>query len=152
MKLKGTQIRKTTISDLRQIYSEGMNESSLQDVNPAFTADNLAELFASENVTALTALRNKKVLGFIIGFLKNNECRIEWIMVKYIFRKKGIGTKMLYLFMENAKNSGAENFFIAVFSNNSESVNFFSKRGFTIKNNILVLSSNSDEKFYPGLT
>lgn len=146
MNLQGVKIREAIDSDLHQIYVEGGNEPLLKEINPAFTADNLTELYTSGNVKALVALRGKKILGFIIGSLSNNECRIVWILVKNNFRKTGIGTKMLYRFMENAKNSGADNFFIAVFSNNSESVNFFRKKGFTVKKTIIELSCNFHEK------
>ena len=147
---KGIKIREATDSDLREIYHEGLAEPLFKEMNPSFTANNLADLFTSRDVIVFVAVRSKKVLGFILGSINNNECRIEWIIVKKGFRKKGIGTKMLNLLIENTKNSGADHFFIAVFMNNSESVNFFNKSGFTVKRTVLEFYRNSDENFIQG--
>lgn len=152
LEVKGITIRKTVESDLRQIYTMGLTELPLQETRMTFDAENLAELFTSERVIALTAIRGKKVLGFIIGSITGNKCRIEWFIIIEKLRKKGIGTKMLHLFTESVKKFGVEHFFIALFVNNSESVNFFNKRGFSVKNTFSDLYRNSNEKFYQGLS
>jgi ribosomal protein S18 acetylase RimI-like enzyme len=149
---KGIIIRNTIESDLRQIHDEGKKEPLLTDTAFNFSADNLSEILATENVLAYTAARKKTVLGFIIGAVKDTECKVYWMLVKKNFRKTGIGTELLQFFIENAKKNDVNNFFIAVFNNNSESVNFFNKNGFIVKNTFVEFYRKSDEKFYPGLS
>ena len=148
---KGIKIRETVESDLRQIYTLGLTCSSLHETRLPFNAENIAELLTAEKVIALTAVRGKIIIGFIFGSFKNNTCLIEWITVMEKFREKGIGSEMLSVFYEKAKNFSIDNFFIALFTNNSESVKFFNKRGFTVVKNYIKLCRNSDEKNYQGL-
>jgi len=130
---KGIVIRKTVEEDLHQIYSEGKDEPSFSSLPFEFTPENLAEIFASQNSICFTAVRKKKVLGFIIGSVKDDESRIHWLMVKEKFRKAGIGEELIKSYIEISKNSGAENFLIAVFKNISETVKLFNNNGFSIK-------------------
>jgi ribosomal protein S18 acetylase RimI-like enzyme len=144
---KGIIIQKVTESDLHQIYTAGLNEPLFSDTNLSFNPENLTNVFAADNAIIFAASRKKKVLGFIIGLIKDNECRIQWLLVKETYRKAGIGTELLHFLMENAKKKGVNNFFIAVFNNNSDSVNFFNHKGFTVNKTCMELYRKSDEKF-----
>jgi len=141
---KGIIIRKTVEPDLPQIYSHGSSEPLFQNLPFAFNPENLTEIFSLENSICLTAARKKKVLGFIIGSLKNEESAVHWIMVKDKLRKTGIGKELLKQYIEASKKDGAQNFLIDVFKNNPESVKFFTGNGFSIENTFIKLTLQSD--------
>ncbi len=136
---KGIIIRKTIEADLPQIYSIGKNETLLSELPYPLNSDNMAEIFSSLNCISFTAVRKKKVLGFIIGTVKDNQSRIHWMMVKENFRRAGIGGELLKFFMENSKKNRADDFLIAVFKNDPYAVNFFTKYGFSLKENFAEL-------------
>jgi len=136
---KGIIIRKTVEEDLPQIYAEGRNESQFKKLAFLFTAENLAEIFASPDSICFTAVRKKKVLGFILGSVDENESLVRWMMVRKKFRKAGIGKEMLKLYMDAAEKTGVNNFIIDVFKSNTESVEFFTKNGFNLNENFIEL-------------
>lgn len=136
---KGIIIRKTTESDLRQIYTTGITEPVLKDLPYIFTAENLADIFASVNGVCCTAIRGKKVLGFIIGSVKEGSSQIHWMMVKEKLRGAGIGNELLKLYLELSKKTGASDFLTAVLKNCHGPVKFFEQREFTVKENFVVL-------------
>lgn len=143
---RGIVFRKTTESDLPQIYSDGINELNFKKIYQPFNAENLAGLFASENSVCLTAVRKKKVLGFMLGSIESKKSSIYWFMVKERYRKTGIGKELLKLFMEVSKKRGAEKFFIAVPQSNDESFNFFTGNEFFEAETYKVLHKNINEE------
>lgn len=136
---KGIIIRKTAEADLKQIYAEGMNEPLFLNMSFAFTAENLAVIFASDKSICFTAARKKKILGFIIGSVENNESVIHWMMVKEKLRGAGIGQEMLKQYIETSKKNAALNFLITVSKNNTESVKFFTGYGFSGEDTLVQL-------------
>lgn len=140
---RGIIIRKTAEGDLPQIYSSGIEEPAFSDMPFAFNAENLADIFASDNSVCYSAVRKKKVLGFIIGSIEDGASRVYWMMVKEKFRKAGIGKEMLKLYIEFSKKHGAADFLIAVFQNNHDSVKFFTENGFSVKEDFIRLQKNN---------
>ena len=136
---KGIIVRKTIEADLAQIYSTGIAEPFFKDLPFVFSAENIADIFAMENSICFTAVRKKKVLGFIAGSVKDRRSQIHWMMVKDTFRKAGIGEELLKQYLESSKKYGAVDFLIAVLKNSPEPVKFFESRDFTIKENFVEL-------------
>ena len=141
---RGITVRRTIEADLRQIYELGSGEPCFKDLTFAFNAENLAEIFASENSICCTAVRKKKVLGFIAGYAADGVSRIRWITVKETFRKAGIGNELLALYREISGIRGARNFLIDVFKNSPGTVKFFTGRGFTVKEDYVELYKKSE--------
>lgn len=92
---KGIILRSTIESDLHQIYTLWSEEISVNTELPEMTAEQLAELFASDNTIMLTAARKKNVLGFVISSVKECRAVIRWMLVIKKFRSTGIGRDML---------------------------------------------------------
>jgi ribosomal protein S18 acetylase RimI-like enzyme len=136
---KGIIIRKTVEDDLPQIYAEGMNESQFSKLTFLFTAENIADIFASADSICFTAVRKKKVLGFILGSVKEKDSFLCWIMVKDKFRRAGIGKELLKMYVKVAEKSGVKEFIIDVYKNNAESVKFFTDNGFEMIENFIEL-------------
>lgn len=128
---RGIIIRKTSESDLRQIYLTGIAEPVFAELPLAFSAENLAEIYSSDNSVCCTAVQRKKVLGFIIGSVQGDSSEIHWFMVKEKLRKNGIGSELLNQFLYHSKKHGASHFSTAVLKNSSDAVRFFRGREFT---------------------
>lgn len=134
---KGIIVRRTVEADLSEIYL-----SAAEATEPGkcgLTADHLADLFASEESVMFSAVRKKRVLGFIAGSMTEGVAVVEVILVKERFRCSGIGSLLLDNFIHRAKKRGAENFFIAVHEKNDKSISFFNRRGFTAEGNTVSL-------------
>jgi len=133
---KGIIIRKTIEEDLPQIYAAGRNMEELVNSPFTFSAENLADIFASDSSICYTAARKKKVLGFIACSIKDDQSIIRWIMVNKNLRHAGIGTALLTQCIEKTKKTGIENFLIEV-SENNDSVKLFTGYGFNLKETVL---------------
>jgi len=136
---KGIIIRQTIESDLPQIYSCCTGDPLIERLPFPPGAENLAEIFASQNSICYTAVRKKKVLGFIIGSETDNQSRIHWMMVKDKLRKSGIGSELLKQFIDNSGTQNREKYLVAISGNSPESVKFFTGKGFSVKENFVEL-------------
>lgn len=134
---KGIIIRKTAESDLREIYLSSAENPELRSCG--FTAEHLADLFASEESIMFSAVRKKRVLGFITGSLREGEAEVETVFVREKFRGSGIGSSLIENFIRRAKKCGADNFFIAVHEKNANSIKFFRGNGFTAEGSAVYL-------------
>ncbi len=133
---KGIIIRNTTEEDLPQIYAIEKNYNAFANQSFALNAENLADIFASSSSICYTAVRKKKVLGFIACSIKNDESIIRWLMVNKNFRHAGMGKALLIQCMETSKKAGVTDFLIEV-SENNDSINFFTRFGFNLKETVL---------------
>lgn len=136
---RGIIIRKISESDLRQIYLTGIEEPVFADLPFTFSAENLAELFASDNSICCSAVQRKKILGFIIGSVQNGSSRIHWIMVKEKLRKNGIGSGLLDRYIHLSKKQNAGDILIAVSKNVPETIKIFTNREFTTEEGLTEL-------------
>ena len=137
---KGIIIRKTVEADLPQIYAEGEIEPLLLNLPFRFNAENLADSFASYSSICFSAVRKKKILGFIIGSAEGDVSTVSWMIVKDKFRRAGIGKELLERFIDESKKASAEKFSVAVFRNSADSVKFFTDNGFSVEKNFVELS------------
>jgi len=140
---KGIIIRKSIEDDLPQIYSLWISESPMNNLSYRFTPENIADIFASDNSVYFSAVRKKKVLGFVIGSVQNSDARIHWMLVKHNFRNSGIGSELLNRFIEISEKKCAAKFLTAVLENNKESEIFFANRDFTVKETMVELCRKS---------
>ena len=134
---KGIIIRKTIESDLREIYLAAADAPEFS--SGRLTADHLADLFTSVDSIMYSAVRKKRVLGFLTGRLRGNEAVVEAVFVKDKFRSSGIGTSLLNSFTKRSEKACSEIFFIAVPDENIKCINFFIRRGFVQESSTINL-------------
>ena len=137
---KGIIVRKTIEDDLPQIYAAGVGEHELKNLPFEFNAENLADIFASDRSISYSAVRKKKVLGFIIGSINGTESKIHWMMVKDNFRKSGIGKELLMIYLDKSKKLNVSGFSTFAADNKSGSLNFFYSCGFTREKTLVKLN------------
>lgn len=136
---KGIIIRETVEDDLRQIYELGMTETELTGAAARFDAENLADIFSSENSICFSAVRKNKILGFISGSVSQNISTMRWIAVKDKFRRWGIGSGLMEFYINESGKRGAKNISIPLLKSDSASVKFFTQRGYTMRENYIEL-------------
>ncbi len=134
---KGIIIRKTSEADLRSIYLSVYNNPLF--ISAEFNAEIIADLFMSDNSIMFTAVRKKKVLGFIAGKSDRENSFIKYIFVNDKFRGSGIGSALIENFVIRGKKILSRNFFIALSGCTIESLNFYCNRGFIQFENRMIL-------------
>ncbi len=134
---KGIIVRKTSGNDLRGIYLYATGNPEFSSVE--FTADYLAELFASENRIMYTAVRKKKVLGFITGRIAGGTARLETIYVNEKFRRAGIGSALLEKFTARAKRNDAGDIVFSAPGDNTPLIKFMENSRFAAESSTLNL-------------
>ena len=73
------------------------------------------------------------VFKIITPKVKKDEIRIDWIAVDELFRGKGIGTKLLNIFLKYAKENGFKVARLEVLNTNNKAIKLYEKIGFIIK-------------------
>ena len=139
MPQKGIIFRKINEKDLHSIYLEGFNEPEFIDLPFAWNNENIAKVFVPDGATCFAALRKKKIIGFIFGSIENEKSYLNWIMVSERFRKNGIGSELLRLFIEASKDRGIEKFLTSPLKNSHKAVNFFYNNGFFVRETYVEL-------------
>lgn len=135
---KGIIIRKTAEGDLREIYLLAHGNPEFSSIN--FDENYLADLFISENRIMYSAVRKKKVLGFITGKDAGSSLKIDTIFVSERLRRAGIGSALLEKFESRLKKTGSSEINFAVNEKNSDLAEFFISRGFTCERGTVNLS------------
>jgi N-acetylglutamate synthase-like GNAT family acetyltransferase len=140
---KGIIIQDTTEEDLPQIYAAGIKEPAFQNIPFAFNAENLADIFASDKSIIYSAVRKKKVLGFIAGSINGSESIIRWIMVKENLRKSGIGKELFKLYMDRSEKFEASEYSITITEDKTGALTFLKNNGFKISETLIKLKIDS---------
>lgn len=134
---KGIIIRKTSEGDLREMYLISSDNREFHSVE--FNPDYLAELFLSENRIMYSAVRKKKILGFITGRIAGGAARLETIYVREKFRRADIGSALIEKFFSCAKKNGAIDISAAVHGDNTPLIKFMESIGFAAESCTLNL-------------
>lgn len=127
------------IEDLHQIYKLGNDEPAFKNSPTPWNIDNISSVIASNTFIAFTAKRKNKILGFIIGDVKDTNAEILWFMVITHMRNKGIGSALIDSFLEKADSHGINNIFIRLLENNLDTINFLCKKGLKVNNTFVEL-------------
>lgn len=127
------------IEDLHQIYKLGNDEPAFKNSPSPWNIDNISSVIASNTLIAFTAKRKNKILGFIIGDIKDRDAVILWFMVIPHMRNKGIGSILIDSFLEKADSNGINNIFIRLLENNLDTINFLCKKGLKVNNTFVEL-------------
>lgn len=127
------------IEDLHQIYKLGNEESAFKNSLTPWNIDNISTALASNVFTAFTAKRKNKILGFIIGDIKDTGAEILWFMVVPHMRNKGIGSALIDSFLKKTDSDEINNIFIRLLENNLDTINFLCKKGLKINKTFVEL-------------
>ena len=82
----------------------------------------------------LVAVLDSRIIGYIAGTVHTSRLRsiahLDSIAVSSIARRKGIGSQLLHLFIQEAKQQACLMVSLEVAKANKEGLNFFSQHGF----------------------
>ena len=128
-------IRKFTPADLES-YSE-----LLLKTNPWDTKENIERLLSDKDLDNCFVIENAgKIIGGIIFEISPNELYIDWLDVGPDHQGVGLGSKLLQIAIDNAKNHKITHITAQVAQNNHLGNTFFTRHGFqldkTIENGI----------------
>ena len=112
------------------VFNEGKNYEDF--LNMGWSPNQIINQLSKDTNLSFGAFYNKTLVSFIIGNLFNiekiSEYEILLIYVSKLFRKKGLGTKLINKIEEN--NSRLKKIYLEVSKNNSEGISFYTKMNF----------------------
>jgi perosamine synthetase len=74
-------------------------------------------------------VNKKNILGYIIGSIKNSSGRLNKILVKKEFRRKGIATLLWKEFLRRCREKGVEKIEFKALTKNQPAIDFYKKKG-----------------------
>jgi ribosomal-protein-alanine N-acetyltransferase len=99
-----------------------------------FTESDFQAYLCRRKSLLLVAVRDSCLVGYVAGTMRTSRCRsvahLDSIAVSSTERNKGIGSRLLDLFIQGAKQQICQVVLLEVAEANKEGLNFFSKRGF----------------------
>ena len=112
------------------VFNEGKNYEDF--LNMGWSPNQIINQLSKDTNLSFGAFYNKTLVSFIIGNLFNiekiSEYEILLIYVSKLFRKKGLGTKLINKIEEN--NSRLKKIYLEVSKNNLEGLSFYTKMNF----------------------
>ena len=124
-------VRRATINDLETLFEIERECFTLE----AFTKQQMAFLLENPHNISLTAWKNNKIAGFIIGLIQNsNETRIGRVYtldVAVKHRRKGIGLKLLNELEQLFIEKGVKNSYLEARTDNVAARELYDKHGYT---------------------
>jgi len=114
-------IRKVTIADLEELH----RIEKLCFKKERYSKSFLLHLLESPNIYSAIFEENKRIVGSVIISFHKNTARIVSIAVAPLYRKKGIGRKLLNSAEEKAQQLNIKNIVLEVSTENNDAVNFY---------------------------
>ena len=151
-----TKIRKATINDLETIQK--LNEKLClkeykkfdNTINPTFPLLEQGKSYFLERITkndecVFVALEKGKIIGYLAGGIIEPEsyrilkkiAEAENMFVLEEYRGRGIGSRLLEKFFKWCKSKKINRIKVVISSDNSQSINFHKKNGFSDYNVVL---------------
>lgn len=124
--MKVFTVRKAEFSDLEQVY-----EIEKESIN-SWTYNQFAEELERNFSVFLVAESAGVIAGYAIAWIVADELQLNSIAVSKLFRRNGIGTKLLQKLVENDNCMNCNSILIEVRKNNFEAVIFYKTEGFEI--------------------
>ncbi|MFN3467822.1 MAG: ribosomal protein S18-alanine N-acetyltransferase [Candidatus Brocadiales bacterium] len=120
--------RRTSLEDVSQI--EEMEEANFAE--EAFSRRQIRYLLQSPNTISLTAYRDSKVLGYIMGLGRRGSSivRIYTFCVRRDYRVKGVGTSLLQRLEKECQKRGIFSLVLEVGEDNLPARRFYESNGF----------------------
>ena len=101
---------------------------------------NIHDFLLKNPKTCFVAIKNGKLVGTIMGGSDGRRGYIYHLAVQQSDQNKGIGKKLVYLYLNEFKALGIQKCHIFVISNNAEGITFWKKVGWQLRDDILVMS------------
>jgi len=95
----------------------------------AYSYDFLCYLYIYSDFFEVSCLGNR-IVGYIIGEIKDGWGHIITIAVVEEYRRRGIGSRLLKDFIEYAKSKGVYDIYLEVSTKRVDAIRFYEKHGF----------------------
>ena len=114
----------------KRMKSEGITPYG--DLEKGFEDGYLDTFYDNPNRVIYVALDGNIIVGFISICVEEGYIYLDDYSVTYSYRGKGIGTKLLDLAVNYAKEKNIDDILTHVESSNKESIEFYKNRGFKL--------------------
>lgn len=94
-----------------------------------WSAESFKSEAAKENGIVICAYENSRIIGLICGFFAADEAEITSVAVDNNYRRRGIGDRLIKLFLEQLPKS-TMSIFLEVRESNIPAVSLYKKHGF----------------------
>ena len=106
--------------------------SDKNSINQIF--NNMKNFIKDKSAIIIGAFKQNRLLGFIWGYkitvYNEKRIHINYFIVNELYRKKGIGSKLIESLYKKAKNDKILKIELMVTSNNEEAIKFYQNQGF----------------------
>ena len=129
------QIRQAKESDIRDLVD--LDDECFHTYyyeKTKFSKSDFQAYFYCKKFILLVATRDSRLVAYVAGTVRTSRAQstahLDSIAVCSIDRMKGIGSQLLHLFIQEAKQQACKTVMLEVAMANKEALRFFSKRGF----------------------
>ena len=126
------QANKSDIPDLVDLDDECFDTYYYRKTK--FSELNFQDYLSCNKSILLVAVHDCGLVGYVAGTVRTSGVRLiahlDSIAVSSIARRKGVGSQLLHLFIQEAKQRTCMKVMLEVATANEEGLRFFSKRGF----------------------
>lgn len=150
------EIRQMTLEDLSDVWHLGekiFTPSRLQYTYRTWNVDELLSIFHGDPELCLVAedVRSEKIVGFVLGIVLKRPFSpwtygyLNWIGVRRMRQRSGIGKRLYKELEKRFKNKGARISIVDIESNNPAGIRFVKKFGFKEAQTYIWFSKNLEQ-------
>lgn len=134
--------RTMRLSDFEQALRLWQSLSGM-GLSSADKKENIRDFLLKNPGTCFVAIKNRKLVGTILGGSDGRRGYIYHLAVQQSEQKKGVGKKLVDLCLNEFKASGIQKCHIFVISDNAKGIAFWNKVGWQLRDDILVMSKET---------
>ena len=142
VKLNRVKFRRVSIRDLDEI-----TKLEREIFGPSGYSRNIVEYLLYYADFFVAACINDSIVGYICGEIRLGRGHIISIAVKKEFRRRGIGSMLLKLFIEELRKKNVRTVYLEVSTENKGAIKFYRKHGFRITGFIPKYYSDGSDAF-----
>jgi ribosomal protein S18 acetylase RimI-like enzyme len=106
----------------------GANQSNIQEIS---SEDFISSLLSQPEAKVIAFSENERIVGIaVIRKIDQNSVELAGIIVQEDAKGKGIGTKLLKMAIDSAKELGFRTVHVKTETNNRNAISFYKKNGF----------------------
>ncbi len=123
LEVKIRSMRKEDVDEVIDMFAkEGFEKEDLREMK---------EIFESTPEFCFVAIESNNIVGAIFGHLHNKVGELEFLLVKSKYRKRGIGTSLVWKLIKSYMKKGIKEIYTC---SKAENIPFYEKFGFKIIN------------------
>jgi len=136
---------------IRKVHSDDLDrvtEITKDSFPDTWTKSYFEKLYRQYSETFFVAEINKKVVGYILGYLKSE--KLGWIKAVAVspdFRGQGIGNKMINFITHRLREAGAEKIGLRTRTSNQGGISLYQKLGFKTTGAIKDYFPNGEDAY-----